>query len=193
MNVAMSTANGLLAVTWMMGLVMIMYAPIVPLMEIFAFVYFGGSYIVWKHQCLHVYAQSSEGGGETTWQSLFGFLMGCLYMGEVVFIAYMGIKEAPGPSACGFVPLVLTILFHMYINRAIITPNRVLSLEDAGAADKEAGYLERIGSTSIEDKLYGQPALKTSMDERGPMPYRRDDGEVKDVEAAGDKSVSDSA
>jgi hypothetical protein len=73
-------------------LVAIVYMPIVPVMEWFAVVYFAGNYVVWKHQCLHVYAQEFEGGGDATWQKLFGFLMGCLYMGEIVFIGYMGIK-----------------------------------------------------------------------------------------------------
>eukprot|EP00980_Cylindrotheca_fusiformis_P025793 scaffold14624_cov100-Cylindrotheca_fusiformis.AAC.1 len=167
-------------------LVMIMYQPIVPLMEVFAFVYFGGSYIVWKHQCLHVYAQSTEGGGLTTWQSLFGFLMACLYMGEAVFIAYMGIKKAPGPAGCGFVPLIVTVLFHVYIYRKLIMPNIHLSLEVAANVDKEAGELQRLEGKSLEDKVYGQPALKASQDERGPMPYRREPeseemvGEVSD-------------
>eukprot|EP00980_Cylindrotheca_fusiformis_P025798 scaffold14624_cov100-Cylindrotheca_fusiformis.AAC.6 len=155
-------------------LVMIMYQPIVPLMEVFAFVYFGGSYIVWKHQCLHVYAQSTEGGGLTTWQSLFGFLMACLYMGEAVFIAYMGIKKAPGPAGSGFVPLIVTVLFHIYIYRKVIMPNKHLSLEVAANVDREAGELEQLEGSSVEDKVYGQPALKASQDERGPMPYRRE-------------------
>jgi hypothetical protein len=73
-------------------LVAIVYMPIVPIIEVFALIYFSGHYLVWKHQCLHVYAQEHEGGGDATWGQLFGFLMACLYTGEVVFIAYMGIK-----------------------------------------------------------------------------------------------------
>lgn len=73
-------------------LVAVIYMPIVPLMDVFALIYFAGHYVVWKHQCLHVYSVQFEGGGEATWRKLFGFLLGCLYMGELVFIAYMGIK-----------------------------------------------------------------------------------------------------
>lgn len=154
-------------------MVMILYMPIVPLMEVFAFVYFAGSYIVWKHQCLHVYAQPSDGGGVTTWQSVFGFLMASLYTAEGVFIAYMGIKKAPGPAACGFVPLVLTIIFHKYINGTIIDNIGNLALDVAAEIDKENGELERLEGTSVEDKVYGQPSLKVKSEERGPMPYRR--------------------
>jgi hypothetical protein len=72
-------------------LVALVYMPIVPMIEVFAAVYFGGMYIVWKHQCLHVYAQTAEGGG-LIWERLFDFLVGCLYTSEACFIAYMGIK-----------------------------------------------------------------------------------------------------
>ncbi|CAJ1956837.1 unnamed protein product [Cylindrotheca closterium] len=154
-------------------LVMILYMPIVPLMELFAFIYFGGMYIVWTHQCLHVYAQASDGGGVTTWQTLFGFLIVCLYMGEAVFIVYMGLKEAPGPAACGFVPLVVTIIFHKYINQKIVYNIGNLALDVAAEIDKDNGELERLNGTSIEDKVFGQPALKLANEEREPMPYRR--------------------
>jgi hypothetical protein len=58
-------------------LVTLVYMPIVPLMEPFALAYFGGWYLVWKHQCLHVYVQEFEGGG-IIWEKLFGFIMACL-------------------------------------------------------------------------------------------------------------------
>jgi len=160
-------------------LVMILYMPIVPLMELFAFVYFGGTYIVWKHQCLHVYAQASDGGGVTTWQSLFGFLMVALYMGEAVFIAYMALKLAPAQSACGFVPLVLTIIFHKYINRTIIDNIGNLALDVAADIDKENGELERLEGTSVEDKVFGQPSLQVKNEEREPMPYRREGNNIQ--------------
>jgi hypothetical protein len=159
-------------------LVAVLYMPIVPIMEVFAFVYFAGSYIVWKHQFLHVYAQDFEGGGDVTWQQLFGFLMASLYMGQVVFIAYMGIKEAVGPSIMGIVPLVGTIIMHRWLDRKIIKPLKNLSLEVAANEDIDAGELEQLhrdielehGSRS----LYKSPALDTEKEERGAMPYRRD-------------------
>jgi len=176
-------------------LVMILYMPIVPLMEVFALTYFGGAFIVWKHQCLHVYAQSSDSGGVTTWQALFGFLMASLYMGEAVFIAFMGVKKAPGPAACGFVPLVLTAIFHRYINRKIINNIGNLALDVAADIDKENGELDRLEGTSVDDEVFGQPALKTKDEEREPMPYRRDasadDEPKKDVEEVEPKEDGD--
>ena len=58
-------------------LVALVYMSIVPLMEAFCLAYFGGWYLVRKHQCLHVYAQEFEGGG-IIWETLFGFFMTCL-------------------------------------------------------------------------------------------------------------------
>ena len=160
-------------------LVVILYSTIVPVMEVFGFVYFAGSYIVWKHQFLHVYAAEFEGGGEATWQALFGFLMACLYMGEVVFIAYMGLKEAPVQGGLGFVPLIVTILVHYSLVRNIISPLRNLSLEVAASVDIDEGELQEEDMSG--GKLYGQPTLDADQDERGPMPYRREAG-TKDLE-----------
>jgi hypothetical protein len=161
-------------------LVAVLYMPIVPIIEVFAAAYFAGMYLTWKHLTLHVYTQDFEGGGNATWLQLFGFLMACLYMGEVVFIAYCGIKEAPTQGALGFVPLVLTIIFHRILSRNIISPLRNLSLEVAANVDIEDVANAEINAiderdTDVTGPLYRQPALDDDQDERGPMPFRRED------------------
>jgi hypothetical protein len=146
-------------------------------MSIFAFVYFLGTYIVMKHQCLHVYAQTVEGGGSATWQQVFGFLMSCLYIGEFIFIAYMGIKTAPIQSGLGFVPLIVTCIFHRVLYRKYIEPIQTLSLQVAADVDTRDGELTsdtNNGGGSITKSLYRQPVLDMDQDERGPLPYRRD-------------------
>lgn len=170
-------------------LVAILYMPIVPIVQVFAFIYFGGAYLVWKHQCLHVYATPFEGGGQTTWQGLFGFLMAAIYMSECVFIAYMGIKEGSIQATMGIVPLVVTILMHIMLNRNIRKPLENLSLEVAASVDDKEGLqtvdkeADNTFSGSIEYQLYGQPGLKPSLDEREPMPYRRDEADVEEQPA----------
>ena len=126
-----------------------------------------------KHQCLHVYAQEFEGGGSATWQQVFGFLMACVYIGELIFIVYMGIKEAPIQSGLGFVPFILTLAFHRILYRKYIAPIQNLSMQvaaDVDVRDGELSHDNRIGTTKT---LYRQPALDAEQDERGPMPYRR--------------------
>lgn len=147
--------------------------PIVPIIEIFAFVYFSGMYLVWKHQCLHVYAQEFEGGGEATFQKVFGFLMACLYISQVLFIAFMSLKLAPVQSGLGFIPLIVTVLFHRYLVRKVIAPLRFLSLEVAADVDLQDGELTIVDSSNGDMSLFRQPALDPDQDERAAMPYRR--------------------
>ena len=161
-------------------LVAIMYFPIVPIMEAFALIYFAGHYLVFKHQCLHVYAQEFEGGGVTTWGTLFAFLMSALYMSELVFVAYMGLKEGAIQGALGFVPFAVTILVHRLLNRNIRQPLENLSMEAAAEVDIKEGVrlvdkeLTSSFESAIEKQVFGQPSLKKSLDEREPLPYRRD-------------------
>lgn len=151
-------------------LVVLAYMPIVPMMEVFGLVFFSGNYLVFKHQCLHVYDQNFEGGGNATWQYLFPFLMTSLYMAEAIFIVYMGLKEAPLQGGLGFIPFVLTALFHFHLDRTVVKPLKNLSLEVAAGVDIDEGELDQ---ASITSKLYGIPALDEETEERGPMPYRR--------------------
>lgn len=93
--------------------------------------------------------------------------MASLYMAEAVFIAFMGIKEAPIEGGLGFVPLIATGLVHRIVMRKFIVPGRNLSLEAAANTDVGEGRFNVDGQP-----LYRQPALKTEEEERGPMPYR---------------------
>ena len=72
-------------------LVTLIYMPIVPLMEVFALVYFGAWYLVYRHNCLHLYVQVNEGGG-LIFETFSTFFMACLYTAELVVFAYLGIK-----------------------------------------------------------------------------------------------------
>lgn len=158
-------------------LVVFMYSTIVPLMQVFGLLYFTGMYLVWKHQCLHVYAVETEGGGDATWNKVFGFLIACLYMAETIFIVYMGLKEAPVPAGLGFVPLIITVLVHRALKRKLIEPLQNLSLELAAEIDRRDGVLKP-PENGGGDELYLQPALDAKADERGPLPYRPSDEAV---------------
>mmetsp|Transcript_23160 Transcript_23160/g.38296 ORF Transcript_23160/g.38296 Transcript_23160/m.38296 type:complete len:806 (-) Transcript_23160:71-2488(-) len=161
-------------------LVTIVYMPIVPVIEFFAFLFFVVSYLLWKHQFLHVYAQQFEGGGDATWICLFKFLMASLYIGQVVFIICMALKEAGIQVYLAAIPLVATMIVHTLLYIKIIRPLRYLSLEVAADVDILDGELTTLSTLA---PLYAPPAL--FMDERGPMPYRRAPrNEVKPEEEA---------
>lgn len=59
-----------------------------------------------------------------------------------------------------------------------------LSLQAAAAVDMQEGELpvskddEGPTAVAVEQQLYGQPCLKASLDEREPMPYRREEVET---------------
>jgi hypothetical protein len=101
--------------------------------------------------------------------------MACLYIGKGVYITYMGIKEVLRLEACGFVPLVITIIVHMLIKQNILKPLQNLSLQVAADVDIADGKLENTGNNSIDDQLYAQPALKARLNEWEPMPYRHEE------------------
>mmetsp|Transcript_45809 Transcript_45809/g.67615 ORF Transcript_45809/g.67615 Transcript_45809/m.67615 type:complete len:922 (-) Transcript_45809:416-3181(-) len=159
-------------------LVSVVYMPIVPIMDVFVVPYFGLAYLVWKHQCLHVYAQRCEGGG-VIWEVLFSFLMGCLYMAELIFVSLMVLKKGLVQGILGLILIFCTIIGHQHMKRTIIMPLKNLALEMAVAIDDDEGELELDEryladyATAVEMQLYGQPVLKQSLGERSPMPYRR--------------------
>lgn len=99
--------------------------------------------------------------------------MASLYMGEGIFISYMGIKKAWFQSMCGFVPLVASILVHITIHRNIRMPLSNLSLEIAADIDATDGELKEEYTHEIK-QVYEQPGLEGKGEERGPMPYRRE-------------------
>lgn len=57
--------------------------------------------------------------------------------------------------------------------RNVVAPIKTLSLEKAAEVDIADGELP-LDTRENEDLLYAVPALNPNMDERGPMPYRRD-------------------
>lgn len=46
---------------------------------------------------------------------LFSFSMACLYVGEVVFLAYMGIKEGTSQGVLALILIFITLLWHLTV------------------------------------------------------------------------------
>ncbi|GKZ01291.1 hypothetical protein MPSEU_001080100 [Mayamaea pseudoterrestris] len=165
------------------------YMAIVPILEVFAAVYFGIWYLVWKHQCLHVYSQEFETGG-LIWEKISAFILVCLYMAEFIMCAYLGLKEAGGPAIfTAIVALVGTMIAHHQLRKNVAGPLMNVSLETAAEFDEKRGELKGDGNDTLESLAYAQPCLKASEDERKPMPYRRGEGEDSDEEAQGSDTV----
>jgi hypothetical protein len=92
------------------------------------------------------------------------------------------VQEGAGPAIFCFVPLVFTILVHIRLGRQIIGPLQTLSMEVAADVDLQDGALSPIApadtdeayALGVDRKLYGQPSLKPSLEERAPRPFRPD-------------------
>jgi hypothetical protein len=84
------------------------------------------------------------------------------------------LQEAGAQSSLGAVSIVATLIVHILIYRNIQKPLANLSLKVAVSIDKKEGAkLKDSNVRAIDRQLYGQPCLKASLEERGPMPYRR--------------------
>ncbi len=143
------------------------YLPITPVLAPFVTLYFGTAIVVYKHMCLHVYMQDTEGGG-IIWFPLFNYIMVCIYMSCITFMGYMGVKKMAGIAIVGIVPLVAAIVMHFYICKAFVKPLKYLSMEIAQDCDVNDPVVD------LELQLYHQPCLRTDIDVREPLPYRRD-------------------
>lgn len=166
--------------------VALVYGPLVPLIQPFAAAFFFIALTVWRHQALHVYKQASEGGGNL-WPLMFNMIMGCLYMSEIIFVVFMGIKKGVAQGPIAIVSVVLTVLFHLRVNATFAKHCKTLALSvacevDARAQEEQTNDSpvllapESADRAALEKHLnsiaYVPPQLNSSRWETKPMDYR---------------------
>lgn len=109
-------------------------------------------------------------------------------------------QEGSGQAIFCIVPFVGTIAFHQRLRRNIIGPLQNLSMEVAAEVDLQDGELSPIApadtdeayALSVNRKLYGQPNLKPTSEERAPRPYRpKAQGKDLSVTGSGDPVEKD--
>eukprot|EP00904_Undaria_pinnatifida_P004555 jgi/Undpi1/140/HiC_scaffold_1.g00139.m1 len=159
-------------------LVVYCYAAIAPLLLPVACLLYRGSYWVYKNNSLYVYVQTAESGGAAMYL-LFAFSMACLYVGEVVFVAYMGIKKGVDQGVVALVLIFITLLWHWTVNKKFVDISKKQCLQAAVAADskilKAVAGEQGPSSTAdhpFEGKAYVQSSLKKSEWETKPEGYR---------------------
>ena len=57
---------------------------------------------------------------------LFRFSMMCLYIGEIVFVAFLGIKEGAAQSPVALILVFITILWHIQVRACVYAPPPVV-------------------------------------------------------------------
>lgn len=94
----------------------ITYSTLSPLVPACAVVYFGLAYITFRYLLLFTSYQEWDGGGDLFPGFYWGTMIG-LILKQVVVIAVLGLKKAPGQAIVCLVPTVLTICFTFIINK----------------------------------------------------------------------------
>lgn len=51
---------------------------------------------------------------------LFNFTMCCLYVAEVIFVAYIGIMKGPGQGVAALVLIGVTVLWHWMVSDMLL-------------------------------------------------------------------------
>ncbi|CAN0322366.1 unnamed protein product [Pylaiella littoralis] len=143
-------------------LVVFCYAAIAPIILPVACMVYYGSFLVYKNQALFVFVQTAESGGASMYL-LFRFSMASLYIGEVVFLAYVGLKKGPQQAALALILIGITFLWHLQVNTRFVEMSKKQCMEAAVAADakllKAAGAAQGPSSTAdhpFEGKAYVQ-------------------------------------
>jgi hypothetical protein len=66
---------------------------------------------------------------------LYKFVMGCLFISEIIMIVYFGIKKGKAQAPLSIIPLLITALFYHKVDSTFIKPSRILALERAREVD----------------------------------------------------------
>lgn len=94
----------------------ITYSSLSPLVPVCAIAYFGLAYITFRYLLLFSSYQEWDGGGDLFPGFYWGTMIG-LILKQVVVIAVLGLKKAPGQAAVCIVPTVLTICSTFIISK----------------------------------------------------------------------------
>jgi chaperonin cofactor prefoldin len=168
-------------------LVGLVYICIVPIIQPFCAVFFGLAYLVYKHQCLHIYGQRAEGGG-AYFPLLFKFMIACLLTAEIVIAVYFGVKKGKAQAPLAFVLIIITVLFNYAMHTYYGKYSRILSIEKAQDIDTLLSEVHHSDaprevegnlSTKIECQEYAQPALRKTKWDIHPVNYRKDINEIE--------------
>lgn len=95
--------------------VALIYSSMAPLILPFAAVFFGLTFIVVKHNLCFTSYNNGEDGGSIFWGHLQIMFVG-LYLRSIAMIGIYALKQAPVPSACSVVAVVVIIYVHYYIH-----------------------------------------------------------------------------
>ena len=118
------------------AVIAIAYACIAPLVLGFAAVGLYLFYISYRYQLLYAIQVKVEPRGACYSNALQHLMVG-VYLAELSLIGLFGIKSAAGPAAMMTVLLILTIIYHIFVNRYLSPLELYLPLDEAHSSNDE--------------------------------------------------------
>lgn len=135
---------------FLLGLV---YSVVTPILLPFIIIFFGLSYVVFRHQIINVYNQEYESSG-AFWPDVHGRIISALIISQILLMGLMNTKEAFQSTPFLLALIILTIWFHL-LCRSRFEPTFVkFPLQDAMMKDT----LERANEPNLYLKGYLQNA-----------------------------------
>ena len=133
-----------------LAIIAIAYSCIAPLVLGFAAIGVYLFYLQYRYNLLYVVQVKTETKGESLTRALQQLMTG-VYLSELCLLGLFGIKKAPGASTMMTVLLILTIIYHLTVNKylAPLEHNMPIDVLSSSGTDEESPLL---GGSSRPDR-----------------------------------------
>ncbi|PKA67154.1 DNA-directed RNA polymerase III subunit RPC2 [Apostasia shenzhenica] len=145
-----ATSEPRIQLYFLLGLV---YSVVTPFLLPFIVVFFGLSYLVFRHQIINVYNQEYESGG-AFWPAVQRRLIAAMIIAQLLLMGLISTKDAANSTPVLLVLPVLTIWFHFYCKNRFEAAFVRFPLQDAMVKDT----LERATEPNFNLRTYLQDA-----------------------------------
>lgn len=149
-SIGFDTGEPQIQLYMLLGLV---YAVVTPILLPFILVFFGFSYLVYRHQIINVYNQEYESAA-AFWPAVHGRIVGALVFSQLLLIGLMSTKHAASSGPFLIALPVLTIWFHRFCKGRFEPAFKTNPLQEAMMKDT----LERARDPNFNLKGYLQNA-----------------------------------
>ncbi|KAK8921125.1 hypothetical protein KSP39_PZI020853 [Platanthera zijinensis] len=149
-SLGFSTAEPRIQLYFLLGLV---YSVVTPFFLPFIVIFFGLSYLVFRHQIINVYNQEYESGA-AFWPDVQKRVITAMIISQLLLMGLISTKDAANSTPVLLVLPVLTIWFHYYCKHRFEPAFVKFPLQDAMVKDT----LERATEPNLDLKTYLQDA-----------------------------------
>lgn len=147
----------LLAEQFFVFLLIVVFAPIAPLVAYMALVYFALCDVVYRRQLLFVHDPSFNTAG-VYWPRIFDAIILALLVGQITIIGVLGIKQSPAAVFLISLP-ILTLQFKSYIKTSLDRVSLHLPLNECCRVDRSRSGRDE-SAWAFLDNAYSQPAMQ---------------------------------